>query len=74
MYLFPSVSLSLSHDSLQDAGAKSPYTGTSQFVPTTKRIAQFSEGREPNPGDKIVYVPGAFDLFRILSHANTIVT
>ncbi|KAK2188909.1 hypothetical protein NP493_120g04046 [Ridgeia piscesae] len=34
-------------------------------MPTTKRIAQFSEGREPNPGDKIVYVAGAFDLFHV---------
>jgi len=53
----------------QDAEARSPYTGTSQFLPSTKRIAQFSEGREPNPGDRIVYVAGAFDLFRILLSA-----
>ena len=51
---------------MQDKEARSPYTKTSQFMPTTKRIAQFSEGKEPNPGDKIVYVAGAFDLFRIL--------
>jgi ethanolamine-phosphate cytidylyltransferase len=55
--------------SLQDIGqdrfARSPYTGTSQFLPTTKRIAQFSSGREPKPGDKIVYVAGAFDLFHV---------
>ena len=51
---------------LQSQDGHSPYTGTKQFVPTTKRIAQFSEGHEPKPGDKIVYVAGAFDLFRIL--------
>ena len=44
---------------------RSPYTGTKQFVPTTKRIAQFSEGHEPKPNDKIVYVAGAFDLFHV---------
>jgi len=55
--------------SLQDIGqdrlARSPYTGTSQFLPTTKRIAQFSSGHEPKPGDRIVYVAGAFDLFHV---------
>jgi len=49
----------------QDMLARSPYTGTSLCLPTTTRIAQFSSGREPNPGDKIVYVAGAFDLFHI---------
>jgi len=39
-------------------------------LPTTKRIAQFSSGREPKPGDRIVYVDGAFDLFRILYVGN----
>ena len=48
----------------QDVTGQSPYTGTSQFVPTTKRIAQFSEGREPKPNDRIIYCAGAFDLFR----------
>ncbi len=50
----------------QDSTTKSPWTKTSQFLPTTKKITQFSEGKEPKPGDKIVYVAGAFDLFRIL--------
>jgi len=58
-------SVSTVKDIGQDAEARSPYTGTSQFLPTTKRIAQFSEGREPNPGDRIVYVAGAFDLFHV---------
>ncbi len=34
-------------------------------MPTSQRIVQFSEGREPRPGDKIVYMPGAFDLFHV---------
>jgi len=44
---------------------RSPYTGVSQYLPTTKRIVQFSEGREPKPTDKIVYMDGAFDLFHV---------
>ena len=45
---------------------RSPYTGVSQFLPTTKKLLQFASGIEPKPGDKIVYCAGAFDLFRIL--------
>ncbi|KAJ7333923.1 hypothetical protein OS493_016018 [Desmophyllum pertusum] len=29
------------------------------------RIVQFSDGKEPDPGDRIVYAAGAFDLFHI---------
>ncbi|KAL1915836.1 uncharacterized protein VTP21DRAFT_6224 [Calcarisporiella thermophila] len=36
-----------------------------RFLPTSRRILQFSEGREPNPGDKVVYVDGTFDLFHV---------
>lgn len=43
----------------------SPWTGVSQFLTTTQKIIQFAEGREPKPGDKIVYVAGAFDLFHV---------
>lgn len=45
--------------------AKSPWTCVSHFLPTSQRIVQFSDGKEPNPGDKIVYAAGAFDLFHI---------
>ncbi|RUS19873.1 hypothetical protein BC937DRAFT_86778 [Endogone sp. FLAS-F59071] len=38
-------------------------TGVSHFLPTSKKIVQFSEGREPAPTDKVVYVDGTFDLF-----------
>lgn len=38
-------------------------TVVSHFLPTSKKIVQFSEGREPNPTDRIVYVDGTFDLF-----------
>ncbi|XP_056017118.1 ethanolamine-phosphate cytidylyltransferase-like [Ostrea edulis] len=45
--------------------ASSPWTGVSQFLPTSNKIIQFSSGKEPKPGDRIVYVAGAFDLFHI---------
>ncbi|CAF4048362.1 unnamed protein product [Rotaria sp. Silwood2] len=43
----------------------SPWTGASQFLATTNKIIQFSNGREPKHGDKIVYTAGAFDLFHV---------
>ena len=48
-----------------DPSAKSPWTCVSHFLPTSQRIVQFSDGKEPNPGDKIVYAAGAFDLFHV---------
>lgn len=49
----------------QDSSAKSPFTGCSQFLPTTQKIIQFSDGKSPRPGDKVIYVAGAFDLFHV---------
>ncbi|XP_017853992.1 ethanolamine-phosphate cytidylyltransferase isoform X1 [Drosophila busckii] len=49
----------------QDSAAKSPWTGCSQFLPTTQKIIQFSDGKSPQPGDKIGYAAGAFDLFHV---------
>ncbi|GLH14243.1 hypothetical protein R5R35_003341 [Gryllus longicercus] len=49
----------------QDSLARSPWTGCSQFLPTTQKIIQFSDGKPPKPGDRIVYVAGAFDLFHV---------
>ncbi|EGD76686.1 phosphoethanolamine cytidylyltransferase [Salpingoeca rosetta] len=43
----------------------SPYTGASQFLPTTKRIVQFSDKKEPKPGDVVGYIQGTFDLFHV---------
>lgn len=43
----------------------SPWTGVSQFLQTSQKIIQFASGQEPQPGDTIIYVAGAFDLFRI---------
>jgi ethanolamine-phosphate cytidylyltransferase len=42
-----------------------PPASISQFLPTSRKIVQFSESREPKPGQKIVYVDGAFDLFNM---------
>ncbi|XP_076234293.1 phosphoethanolamine cytidylyltransferase isoform X5 [Calliopsis andreniformis] len=49
----------------QDRTARSPWTVCSQFLPTTQKIIQFSDGKSPQPEDKIVYVAGAFDLFHV---------
>jgi len=43
----------------------SPYTRLSQFIPTTRQIVQFSEGKSPGENDKIVYIDGTFDLFHV---------
>mmetsp|Transcript_69406 Transcript_69406/g.104704 ORF Transcript_69406/g.104704 Transcript_69406/m.104704 type:complete len:354 (+) Transcript_69406:28-1089(+) len=44
---------------------ESPYTRLSRFMPTTRQIVQFSEGKSPKEGDKIGYIDGAFDLFHV---------
>lgn len=49
----------------QDHEARSPWTGCSQFLPTTQKIIQFSDGIPPKSTDKIIYVAGAFDLFHV---------
>jgi len=48
-----------------DPSATAPFTACSQFLPTSRKIIQFSEGKEPQPGDTVVYVAGAFDLFHV---------
>lgn len=30
---------------------------------TTQKLIQFSNGKEPKPSDRIVYIDGTFDLF-----------
>ena len=59
------------------AAARSPWTGLSQFLPTTQKLLEFSNCKVPfstfphllcqgpKKGDRIVYVAGAFDLFHI---------
>lgn len=43
----------------------SPWTKSCQFLATTKKIIQFSNGRDPKPTDRIIYTAGAFDLFHV---------
>ncbi|XP_076458766.1 ethanolamine-phosphate cytidylyltransferase-like isoform X1 [Babylonia areolata] len=52
-------------DSSVGPSTRSPWTGVSQFLTTSRKIIQFAEGKDPNPGDKIIYVAGAFDLFHV---------
>uniref|UniRef100_A0ACD5WW01 Uncharacterized protein n=1 Tax=Avena sativa TaxID=4498 RepID=A0ACD5WW01_AVESA len=49
-----------------NAGAESSDQMKSQlsnFLPTSRRIMQFSNGQAPSPGARVVYIDGAFDLF-----------
>ena len=46
-------------------------SNTSNFLATTRRINQFSSYKVPNPGDKIVYVDGSFDLLH-MGHLETL--
>lgn len=48
------------------AAKSSPYTsGVSHFLTTSKRVLQFSNSKEPQPGDRVVYVDGGFDLYHL---------
>ncbi|EXC35204.1 Ethanolamine-phosphate cytidylyltransferase [Morus notabilis] len=69
-----SVSDSHSHSSLQrqfshghgqkfDDGGSGSGTRVSHFLPTSRRIVQFSNGKGPGQDARIVYIDGAFDLF-----------
>ncbi|RXN29565.1 ethanolamine-phosphate cytidylyltransferase-like protein [Labeo rohita] len=53
------------HHSNMGPKGHSPWTGVSQFLQTSQKIIQFASGKEPQPGDTIIYVAGAFDLFHI---------
>ncbi|KAJ6790668.1 putative ethanolamine-phosphate cytidylyltransferase [Iris pallida] len=47
---------------IEDGGSGSG-TRVSHFLPTSRRIVQFSNGKGPGPDARIVYIDGAFDLF-----------
>lgn len=40
-------------------------TVLSRFMPTSRRLVQFSDGNVADPTAKIVYIDGAFDLFHV---------
>ncbi|KAJ4721466.1 Ethanolamine-phosphate cytidylyltransferase [Melia azedarach] len=46
------------HKAIQSKGAH-----ISQFLPTSRRIVQFSNCKGPGPNARVVYIDGAFDLF-----------
>lgn len=39
------------------------WSGVSRFLPTSRRLVQFSEGKCAAEGSTIVYIDGAFDVF-----------
>eukprot|EP00249_Psilotum_nudum_P036844 c8865_g3_i1 orf=471-1772(-) len=60
-----------------ESGGLSSGTRISRFLPTSRRIVQFSNGKSPGPDAHIVYIDGAFDLFHaghveILKHAQAL--
>lgn len=50
-------------DSLPDPAA-SP-TAASTFLATSRRLTQFSSGKAPGKGDRVVYIAGSWDLFNV---------
>lgn len=52
------------HDEEQDQEIQELlHTSVSNFLPTSRRILQFSNARTAKPGDRVVYMDGAFDMF-----------
>ncbi|PKA51167.1 ethanolamine-phosphate cytidylyltransferase [Apostasia shenzhenica] len=51
------------HSPRFDDGGSTQGTRVSHFLPTSRRIVQFSNGRSPGPDARIIYIDGAFDLF-----------
>eukprot|EP00963_Diacronema_lutheri_P007138 scaffold626_cov337-Pavlova_lutheri.AAC.23 len=52
------------HDEEQGQETHGPLnTSVSNFLPTSRRILQFSNARTAKPEDKVVYMDGAFDMF-----------
>ncbi|XP_010352616.2 ethanolamine-phosphate cytidylyltransferase isoform X7 [Rhinopithecus roxellana] len=61
----PAGDILSSEGSSQCPGGRNPWTGVSQFLQTSQKIIQFASGKEPQPGETVIYVAGAFDLFHI---------
>ncbi|XP_019196070.1 PREDICTED: ethanolamine-phosphate cytidylyltransferase-like [Ipomoea nil] len=60
-----SLQRQFSHGHSQKSEDGTAWSGTrvSHFLPTSRRIVQFSNGKGPGPDARIVYIDGAFDLF-----------
>ncbi|KEG13459.1 putative ethanolamine-phosphate cytidylyltransferase [Trypanosoma grayi] len=53
----------LSEEEKMLLAAETSKLGAFHYLTTSRKIAQFSNGRSSKPGDRIVYVDGSFDLF-----------
>ncbi|KAH9308979.1 hypothetical protein KI387_036890, partial [Taxus chinensis] len=51
------------HSHKAESGVSSSGTRISHFLPTSRRIVQFSNGKGPGQDARIIYMDGAFDLF-----------
>ncbi|KAL5738898.1 hypothetical protein ACOSP7_027845 [Xanthoceras sorbifolium] len=51
------------HSQKFEDGGSGSGTRVSHFLPTSRRIVQFSNGKGPGPHARIIYIDGAFDLF-----------
>ncbi|WMV51698.1 hypothetical protein MTR67_045083 [Solanum verrucosum] len=51
------------HSQKSDDGGAGSDTRVSHFLPTSRRIVQFSNSKGAGPDARIVYIDGAFDLF-----------
>ncbi|KAJ6865651.1 ethanolamine-phosphate cytidylyltransferase-like [Populus alba x Populus x berolinensis] len=51
------------HSQKFEDGGSGSGTRVSHFLPTSRRIVQFSNGKGPGQDARIVYIDGAFDLF-----------
>ncbi len=62
---YPSSSEGVTPRKAAGVGVESRPVTVSRFMPTSRRIVQFSSGKVAPPGSKIVYIDGAFDLFHV---------
>ncbi|KAK9756863.1 hypothetical protein RND81_01G125800 [Saponaria officinalis] len=51
------------HSQKLEDGIAAGGTRISHFLPTSRRIVQFSNGKGPKPDSRVIYIDGAFDLF-----------
>ncbi|KAL9239058.1 hypothetical protein vseg_013413 [Gypsophila vaccaria] len=51
------------HNQKLEDGLAAGGTRVSHFLPTSRRIVQFSNGKGPKPDSRVIYIDGAFDLF-----------
>ncbi|KAL6519532.1 Ethanolamine-phosphate cytidylyltransferase [Orobanche gracilis] len=51
------------HSQNSEDGSSGSGTRISHFLPTSRRIVQFSNGKGPGPDARVIYIDGAFDLF-----------